>query len=229
MSTPRSSADDRNLFAREWDVPRHAYVLPLLLSAVILGLWISPPIGYPTNWMLSRSSLAQGQMLPLVLHMVAHGGWAHVLTNVAVLIVISAPLVSRLGSPPLAWARYLYLFAGSGLSGAALFLSLNPGSAAMLGASGAIFGLVGGLARVHPVTGERVEIRSARSWLLIKFFLLNHLILFGVIAAAAFLSGYAIGLAWEAHLGGLLFGYFACPLFLPERALDRGKRATPES
>lgn len=230
MSDHPPLPEDGSLFDRKWEVPRHAYVLPLLLSAAMLALWISPPSGYPADWMVARASLEQGELLSIFLHMFAHGGWIHVLMNVAALLVVSGPLISRLGPPPLSWARYLYLFVGSGFSGAALFLALHPGPTPMLGASGAIFGLVGALARVHPVTGETVEIRSARSWLLVKFFLQNHLLLLLLIAAFALLSGGAVGLAWEAHLGGLLFGYFACPLYLPEkRSIADTGRTDPEN
>jgi membrane associated rhomboid family serine protease len=184
---------------------------------LILGIWFTAQEALPQTWALSRASVRQGAILPIVLHILVHGGWLHAFTNVAALLLISGPLISRLGAPPLSWARYLYIFVGSGVSGAAFFLALNSGPGSMLGASGAIFGLVGTLARVHPVTGETVEIRSARSWLLVKFFLQNHLLLLLLISVAAFLSGRAVGLAWEAHLGGLLFGYLVGPLYLPER------------
>jgi membrane associated rhomboid family serine protease len=212
-----SPADEGNLFTREWAVPWHAHVLPLSLGVLLLGVWFSSHEALPRTWVLSWAFVRQGEVLSIVLHIFVHGGWVHAFTNVAALLLISAPLISRLGAPPLSWARYLYLFIGSGVSGAAFFLALNSGSESMSGASGAIFGLVGALARVHPVTGETVEIRSARSWLLVKFFLQNHLLLFLLISVAAFLSGRVVGLAWEAHLGGLLFGYLASPLYLPER------------
>lgn len=207
---------------REWAVPWHAHLLPILLSALMLALWIVPLPGYPAGWMVSWATLIEGELLSLLLHIFAHGGWAHVLMNIAALLLIGGPLISRLGTPPLSLARFLYLFVGSGFSGAALFVLLNQGPTPMLGASGAIFGLIGALARIHPVTGETVAIRSGRSWLLVKFFLQNHLLLLVLIAAFALLSGNAVGLAWEAHLGGLLFGYFASPLYLPGRRSPAG-------
>jgi len=196
-------------------VPWHAYLVPLGLVAIIIGIWLALPTEVTGSWALSWNSLRQGQVLPLVLHLVAHGGWAHVGMNVAALVLLSGPLISRLGAPPLSWARYLYLFVGSGLSGAALFLLFHRDSASMLGASGAIFGLLGALARVHPSTGEAVSIRSPRTWSLFKLFAQNHLVLFALLVVVAVLTGRSVLVAWEAHLGGLLFGFFATPLYLP--------------
>jgi membrane associated rhomboid family serine protease len=149
--------------------------------------------------------------------MFAHGGLAHVLMNAAALLLLSGPLISRLGKPPVSWMRYIYLMLGSGTSGAILFLMLNRGEASsMLGASGAVFGLLGTLARVHPSTGHAVPIRSRRTWLVARLFVQNHLILFALLAVVALLAGGSTLVAWQAHLGGLLFGFFAAPLFLQQ-------------
>lgn len=209
------SEDTDNLFARDWDVPRHAYLVPVGLAAIIIGIGLALPTEVTASWALSWHSLHRGEMLPLVLHLFAHGGWAHVGMNVAALVLLSGPVISRLGAPPLSWARYLYLFFGSGFAGAALFLLFNRDSASMLGASGAIFGLLGALARVHPSTGEAVSIRSPRTWSLVKVFAQNHIVLFALLVAVAVLTGRSVLVAWEAHLGGLLFGFFATPLYLP--------------
>jgi membrane associated rhomboid family serine protease len=116
--------------------------------------------------------------------------------------------------------RYAYLLVGSGLFGAAVFLTLNYGSpVSMLGASGAIFGLLGTLARIHPSTGRAVPIASRRTWLVVKLFIQNHVALFALLALIALLTGGAALVAWEAHLGGLLFGFFVAPLFLQHAAL----------
>ena len=210
-----------NLFVRDWTVPWHAHVLPLGLSFLLVGIWLGSA-GRMNSWAVSWPTLWQNP-ISLVAHMFAHGGLAHVTMNGGALLLLSGPLISRLGDPPLSWMRYLYLFIGSGLSGAVLFLILNPtGTASMLGASGAVFGLLGTLARVHPATGQAVPIRSRRTWMVAKFFVQNHLALFALLALIAFLTGGSALLAWEAHLGGLLFGFFVAPLFLPHSGTQTG-------
>lgn len=206
-------------------MPWHAHLLPAGLAAVLLGIWLAVPTDeVMRSWALSAASLRQGRGLPLVLHLFAHGSWIHVGMNVAALLLLSAPVISRLGAPPLSWARYLYLYVGSGLAGAALFEIFNLyGNGSMLGASGAIFGLLGALARVHPSTGEAVSMRSPRTWSVIKVFIQNHIALFVLLAVVAIFTGRSALVAWEAHLGGLLFGFFATPLYLPRRASCSGQ------
>lgn len=209
----REGDEPRDLFTRDWAVSWHSHVPPVALTILILAIWIGLDSRL-TSWAVSWNALGRSGALPLIAHMVVHGGWAHVLMNAAALLVLSGPIISRLGAPPISWLRYLYVLVGSGLAGAVLFLMLNRGGTSMLGASGAIFGLVGTLARVHPSTGRAVPIRSARTWVVTKFFVQNHLALFALLAIMAILTGESAYLAWEAHLGGLLFGFFVAPLFL---------------
>jgi membrane associated rhomboid family serine protease len=188
----------------------------LLLVALLVALWLVYSVdGSMNSWAFSAQALRQGRVYTLPLHLLAHGSLVHLIVNGMSLLLLSAPLISRLGKPPLSWARYLYVFVGSGLAGAVLFLALHTGqNVAMLGASGAIFGLLGAVARVHPSTGESVPVNSRRTWEVLKLFAGNHLVLFGLLAIVALVAGASPMLAWEAHLGGLLFGFFAAPVFL---------------
>lgn len=211
-----SDRDAHNLFNRQWDVPWHAHLVPLGLAALMSVFWLTfSSAGQMTSWALSWPALQQGRISLLAAHMFAHGGLLHLSMNLAALMLFSGPLISRLGPPPISWVRYLYLFFGSGLCGAALFLAASYGNrTSILGASGAIFGIVGALARVHPATGEVVPIRSVRTWLLAKFFVQNHILLIALLAIMGFFAWGSAAVAWEAHLGGLLFGFFATPLYL---------------
>ena len=47
-----------------------------------------------------------------------------------------------------------------------------------------------------------------------KFFLQDHIVLFILAVFVAVTTGQITLLAWEAHLGGLLFGFLAAPAFL---------------
>ncbi len=212
---PAPDVGSDTLFLRQWSVPWHAHVVPVAVGLIVAAVffWGGTPVA--SHWVLSWRTIENGRVAPIILHMFVHGGLLHVLLNLSAFLFLSAPLISRLGQPPLAWVRYLYILVGSGISGGVIFLLVNRDSAAsVLGISGAVFGLVAALARVHPATGDLVGVRSRRTWLLVKFFFQNHLALFLLLAIMAVVSGRWIGLAWEAHLGGMLFGFFATPLYL---------------
>jgi membrane associated rhomboid family serine protease len=222
---PLESEDSMdNLFLTELSLPWHSFVAPLLLTVGLFAVWLLVPRTEELSWAVSRGAVEQGRSATIVLHMFAHGGLFHLLMNAAALLLIGPRLIARIGAPPIAWFRFAYIFLGSGVAGGAAFLLLNdrPFSSA-LGASGAIFGLMGALARVHPSTGAAVAILSRRSWLLARMFVRDHLVMFALIAGAILVTGHSAMVAWEAHLGGMLFGLFVAPLFLP--ACDSARQA----
>lgn len=172
-----------------------------------------------TRWGLSASALSQGKFETIFLHMFAHGGAIHLAMNMTVLAGIGPTLTSRLGRYPLNWLRFLLLFLLSGLAGAVLYLALHPiGTVPMVGASGALYGLIGLTIRTSADGGKIVAVKSKRirriGWDLVK----QNAFLFALLGLIAWTSGTAGGLAWEAHLGGFLFGLFVGPKLLPRTA-----------
>ncbi|KQS01527.1 hypothetical protein ASG11_17905 [Sphingomonas sp. Leaf357] len=200
-----------------WHVPWHARVPGAALIAIMTLLWLGHiRTGGMGAWGVSGAALADGRWRTVPLHMFAHGGAAHILMNGVALFVLGGPLVARMGDPPLGWPRFVALFLASGLAGMALFLAIHPyGVVPMLGASGAIYGLLGLLIRL-PVEGEALmPIRSARTRKILLDLVKANAWLVVLLAIPALLLGQSGGLAWEAHLGGFLFGLFAGPWFLP--------------
>jgi membrane associated rhomboid family serine protease len=110
-------------------------------------------------------------------------GPAHIIFNMWALIVVGPPLERTLGR-----LRFLAVYLISALAGSVLqYLAAPPGAAA-LGASGAIFGLFG----AWFVVARRLRLDSSQIVMLI---VLNLVISFGV-----------HGIAWRAHIGGLIAG-----------------------
>jgi membrane associated rhomboid family serine protease len=211
--------DHDDLFrTSRWPVPWQAYVPGGLLGAAMAAAWLARFPGGMTDWGVSRAALADGHFAGIALHMFAHGGLFHIMMNVIVLVTISGPLIARLGSPPAAWLRYAALFGLSGLAGMTAYLLLQPhGDVPMVGASGAIYGLFGLLLRLQHAGAPPAPIRSRRTLLAAKDFVKDNLLLFALLTLPAWLDGRGGGVAWQAHLGGFLFGLFAGPLFLPRR------------
>ncbi len=207
----------------------HVPAIAIGAASLFTAVWLIATRGLDgiVDWGLSAQALAQGRFETIFLHMFTHGGLWHLAMNLSVLAAIGGVLTARLGSPPLAWLRFLLLFVLSALAGAALFLALHPtGSMPMVGASGGIYGLVALLLRSRPDGGPVLAIRSRTirrsGWALVK----ENAFLFLLLAVMSWVGDVAIGLAWEAHLGGFLFGLLAGPWFLPRaaNATDDGTR-----
>jgi membrane associated rhomboid family serine protease len=158
-----------------------------------------------------------------VTHIFVHGDFMHLAINSAWLLAIGTPVARRLGT-----VRFLAFFLLCGIGGALLFLPFN--AAPMVGASGAISGLMGGALRFLfvPLTdGEPGPLAGkARSADLLSLYdtLTDRRILIGIgawtvlnivaaLAAPALLEG--VNIAWEAHLGGFFTGLLAIGLFEP--------------
>lgn len=85
----------------------------------------------------------------------------------------------------------------------------------MVGSSGAIFGLWGAVARIG-ADGGMVPLRSRRIRdELLLFAYLNLMMVLIVLAIIRMEGGGPGGVAWEAHLGGFLFGLLAMPWLAP--------------
>ncbi len=130
----------------------------------------------------------------LLTYMFVHAGFMHLLFNMIGLFFFGPRLEMQLGSRP-----FLNLYLLSGLGGAALSF-VFAWQAAVVGASGAVFGVLLGFAYFWPK--ERIYI-----WGILP---VEARWLVGVLAAVALYSGISgadAGVAHFAHLGGFVFGY----------------------
>lgn len=150
-------------------------------------------------------------------YMFVHGDPFHLLVNSAWLLAFGTPVARRLGS-----VRFLVFSLLCGIAGALTFLAFNPGLLApMVGASGAVSGLMGGLLRFLFNTFDRgragVVPEGARQVprMDLSEMLQDRRVLttIGIWVALNFLFSLGIGdfaepgtIAWEAHLGGFFAG-----------------------
>ncbi|MDD7969770.1 rhomboid family intramembrane serine protease [Roseinatronobacter sp. HJB301] len=130
-----------------------------------------------------------------------HGGLMHLLGNMVAVLALGGIVVARIGQK-----GFLLLYAISAFGGAAGFALLSGSETPMVGASGAVFGLIGAWkfwewqARQHFGSPMRPLWSS-----LIGLVILN-------IVLWVLLSGL---LAWEAHLGGFLAGVLFAAIVTP--------------
>jgi membrane associated rhomboid family serine protease len=167
---------------------------------------------------------------PLVTHIFLHASWTHVLMNSVWLLVFGAPVARKLGAdrritdkPALV---FLLFFLLSGVAGAMMFIAVHPAANTLLvGASGGVSGLFGGLTRFAfrrpKVSGcperefAKLTDRTVIIWSVL-FLVLNIFVFFfgGLIAPG---PG---AIAWEAHMGGYLFGLLTFPAFVAATRKD---------
>ncbi|MDX8440069.1 rhomboid family intramembrane serine protease [Mesorhizobium australafricanum] len=148
-----------------------------------------------------------------------HGGVAHIAINMIWLAAFGSPLANRLGA-----LRFAMFYAVTGLASVVLFWALHPyGEVPLVGASGAISGMMGAAARygfhvdrssgTAAFAGEPLPIAAV----LRSRGVMTFLGVWMLINLATGLLGFAPGIdgqiAWEAHIGGFVAGFFGLRFF----------------
>jgi membrane associated rhomboid family serine protease len=158
-------------------------------------------------------------LVTLVTYSLLHGSWAHLLINMIWLAAFGSPLANRLGTP-----RFLLFWAITSAAAAALYWASHVAAPVILvGASGAISGMMGAAARF----GFRID-RSRgtpaffgtplpiavclRSRAVVTFLAIWMLINLAT-GLLPFTPGVDDRIAWEAHIGGFLAGFFGIGWF----------------
>ncbi|WP_394689331.1 rhomboid family intramembrane serine protease [Hoeflea sp.] len=150
-----------------------------------------------------------------------HGGYAHLALNGFWLAAFGTVVARRIG-----WVRFVAFWILSSISAAALFLAFHWGDrSVMVGASGVVSALMGaaarfafghgGFQREYAHLNPRLSIVQSLSNRTVVVFLA---VWFGInmLAAVGFTFGAGeSAIAWEAHVGGFLFGFFMFELFDP--------------
>jgi membrane associated rhomboid family serine protease len=144
---------------------------------------------------------------PLFTHMFLHGGFLHILGNMWFLWIFGDNVEDRLGH--LSYLAF-YLLCGLGAGLLQLLVSLNSGIP-MLGASGAISGVLGAYIVMFP----RAKVLTLVPLLFFFFTVdLPAVVILGYWFVIQFLSGLESlgmragggGTAWWAHIGGFVMG-----------------------
>ncbi|MCF3963254.1 rhomboid family intramembrane serine protease [Streptomyces fuscigenes] len=160
-----------------------------LVTQILIGLNIAVFIAAQASDGLSNDlalwgfGVADGQWYRLFTSVFDHQQFMHIGFNMLSLWWIGAPLEAALGR-----LRYTALYLISGLAGSALTYLIADPTAGSLGASGAIFGLFAATAVL--VRKLRYDMRPVLALLAINLFI----------------TFYWSGIAWQAHIGGLVAG-----------------------
>ena len=150
--------------------------------------------------------------------MFLHGGWLHLLGNMLYLWIFGNNVEDSMGR-----MRFVVFYLICGLAAAGLQIARNPVSdVPMIGASGAIAGVLGAYLILHPF---------ARVHTLLIIFIFIRVITLPAIVVLCFWfliqlmsslspAGHQGGVAWHAHIGGFITGLVLIRFF------QRGQRGS---
>jgi len=150
---------------------------------------------------LARVVLPQ-QPWTIISSMFVHGSIFHILFNMIALYFLGSFFIRAAGEK-----SFLAVFFLGGLAGNALYILLAPPNVIGIGASGGIFALAGALAVIVP----RVPV--------FIFFIPIPMPLWIAVIILLVISFVFSGIAWQAHLGGLLLGLAAGLIFRRRRRI----------
>ncbi|ADG09573.1 rhomboid family intramembrane serine protease [Caulobacter segnis] len=145
-----------------------------------------------------------GHWTGVVTMMFVHGGWLHALMNAAFAVAFGAPVARLLGTSARGGAVFALFYMACGIGSGVGYAILHPDAMGpVVGASGAVSGLMGAAARtmdgrggLGPMFGPQV-LSLGLGWLVVNLVMA---------VAGGLLTGGAGGVAWEAHLIGFAVG-----------------------
>ena len=193
----------------------------LLPQAAVLEIYLQTAF-IPQRYAVRISGQAGPYFWSPITYSLLHGGYSHLALNSFWLAAFGAVVARRIG-----WVRFLVFWLLSAWASAALFLAFHWGDQSiMVGASGVVSALMGAASRFAFGDGGRFRRDQAHlnRRLSVVQSLSNRTVLgflvvwFGInlLAAVGFSFGIAdSAIAWEAHVGGFLFGFLAFSLFDP--------------
>ncbi|WP_223479293.1 rhomboid family intramembrane serine protease [Oricola indica] len=148
-----------------------------------------------------------------------HGDWVHLGVNVVWLSIFGSPLAYRIG-----WRRSILFWVVTAAAAAATHLVIYFNEAIpVIGASGAVSGFMGAAARFGLRANRREPRRGFDGPLLtirqtlrtpgVLPFLLIWVVVNIFVGVDPFGAQDGAGIAWQAHIGGLVAGFLLVPLF----------------
>lgn len=178
-----------------------------------------------------RPELALTDFFPFLTATFMHGGWLHIIFNMWTLLIFGSTLEGRMGSP-----QFLIFYVCCAVISTYAHGYFNAESQApVIGASGAIAGVIG----AYAVSFPRARITLLVPIIIIPLIFTVPAVVYAVVwfgiqllqgAWEALRPGMGGGIAWWAHIGGFVAGLVLLPVFLlfaPSRPPGREWRPGP--
>jgi membrane associated rhomboid family serine protease len=173
---------------------------------------IAPGTRFPMGEGLACATDPGRQFSHLLTHMFLHGSWMHLLGNMWFLWLFGNNVEDSMGR-----LRFIGFYLLCGLAAAAAQIITSPGSAIpMVGASGAISGVMGGYLLLYPtvrvytlvVLGFFITSMALPAWVMLGYWFLIQFV-----SGWVSFAGEGGGVAFWAHVGGFVAGIVLVKLF----------------
>ena len=160
------------------------------------GFWNALLAGAQPLWTFQREAM-------FVTYALLHGGLFHLAGNVVVTLALAGIVVARTSD-----RGFVVLFVLSAVGGGAAYAALGPAGSPMVGASGAVFGLIGAWKYWEWLDRRAHGAPMGPLWMSVLALVLLNVVIFFMLDGL---------LAWEAHLGGAVAGALWAAVVTPYR------------
>jgi len=205
---------------------RFPIVTALIIAVNVLAFILELMNGdaFVIRWSVVPADIVAGRHLITILTaLFMHGSWSHILGNMVFLWAFGPEIEDVMNR----WRYAAFYLAGGVVSMLAQVAADSGSTVPNLGASGAIAAVMGAFLVTYPrdkirtvlFIGWFVRVTFIPAALLIGFWFIIQLLSFGVVADVQ--SG---GVAYLAHIGGIVFGAVTARLFEDPRRLAEQRR-----
>jgi membrane associated rhomboid family serine protease len=196
------------IFNAPW--PAMALTLVIVVSFVIQ---MRLPERAWADYVLTPAVVMQyGRWVTLITPLFLHGGWIHDLMNASAALAFGTPAARLLGLNARGALAFFLFYLACGLLSSLGYVMAHPNSLApVVGASGAVSGLMGAASRLIETRGRlgplisRTSVGMAVMWTIVN-------LLIGYVPVMPGMNG--AGIAWEAHVAGYFAGLLLIGPFL---------------
>ncbi len=196
--------------------PAHAPVVTISIIAVNVVVFVLELLGgdaFVGRWSLIPSEITSGHgWITILTSMFMHASWSHIIGNMVFLWAFGPEIEDAMSS-----GRYVVFYLAGGVVAMLAQTAASPHSSIPnLGASGAIAAVMGAFLVTYPrdriksvlIIGWFVSIRVIPAAVLIGFWFIIQLF-----SAGAVVHTNTGGVAYLAHIGGIVFGALTARLF----------------
>jgi len=159
----------------------------------------------------------------LLSHMFLHGGWFHIIGNMWFLTVFGDNVEDSMGQ-----VRFIIFYLLCGLIAASIQILFNPSSPVpMVGASGAISGIMGAYMILYPKAPVHLLIFFGffiERVIVPAYFMMAYWFVLQLIGALPSTGAQDGGVAFWAHVGGFIAGVILIPIFKKNDRVEAQKR-----